>query len=108
VVASFAWGESFHVALDSLAWTGQSGPLFGFVQVDFVRKLLPVFDVGSVVHPSFESEALAEVAPYFHPQWCLGVVLACQCGGSLQLLEGDLTACGLALRLKTGHLWKDF
>lgn len=107
-MASFAWEESFLVARYSLAWTGQSGPLFGFVQVDFVRKPLPVFDVGSAVHPSFESEALAEVAPYFLLRGCLGVVLACQCDGSLPHLEGDLTACGLALRLKTGYLWKDF
>lgn len=62
-----------------------------------------MFDAVIVVHPSFESEDLAEVAPYYHLMWCLGVGLACHCGGSFQHLEGDLTACGLALRLMTGH-----
>lgn len=61
-----------------------------------------MFDAESVVHPSFESEVLAEVVPWYYLRWCLGVGLASQCGVPFQCLEGDLIACGLVLRLKTG------
>ncbi len=104
MVASFAWVGSFLAARYSLAWTKQSGLLFGFVPFDFGWKLQPVFDVVNVAHPSFESEDLAEVVPYYLLRWCLGVELACHCGGSLQHLEGHLTACDLALGLMTGRL----